>query len=1284
MKKFLLILLAFSPYLYGGWKIQTERRDAIVIEFRLKDHNFYKQKDEYGPHGQLLMIPNQGKLHWSIGELQIEEVKDVKLPDLADTSTSPVKVGVPGIMRDLRVVEVIANPIFEKDGQIYLLKHAVVNLEFRGVGKNELINRPSYSQDFLQLYKSLVMNFKEEAIGHMATLTKSQYGAKLIIVTPDEFYNAILPLAEWKTQKGVLTYVAKLSEIGSSPSEIKSFLQYAYNNWNPAPEYVLLVGDANHIPFASGTDNYYGTLAGDDIFNDVFVGRFPASSASEASTMATKSLSYEKNPYMSDSLWFRRGIGIVREDGDAADTLYWGDILHLAGLMGINGCVSFDTLSRDSGDNYLDILNGINEGRALVAYRGQGVGNWWSPFNIDPNQTQNGWKLPLIVSTTCATINIDNPDYPYAGELWLKVGSALNPKGAVGFFGTTTVRSHVAHIRSAVFRGFVDYIFSHQYTNGGLPITFGAASEAGRLHLWETYQDVSDYKGFTTLGDPELNIWTYTPAPLNVDYPTVISPGINEFTISVVDGNDSSPVAEALICLSLDTLLYLTGYTDNNGQCTFEANIPESAVGDSITLTVTGKNFLPYQTSIFVSEVGPYITYTKFIYSDALGNGDGNLNPGEEILLGFTYKNFGSDSAHTVKALLTSQNSLVDILDSIDIIGDLGPGDSSEKDNEFSFVLSPHFENNDTVILQLKLLDSEGDTWQRDVRISEIVGVDFNTISANFLDDQYGDGDGYPEPGESLQVWVDVFNEGEMGATNVNFHISPKKLWAPLEFPENSVNISQVGPGDTAEVGPFLVIVKRTAKEGVEIPLKLTYTGDAETYTYMDSSNFNILIGDPKKAPIGPVLNYFAYDNSDVSSGRAPTYEWIEIAPPGPGEIIPEITDEDADTVTIPLPFTFRFFGVEFDSVGVCSNGFLELGSSTFRLGTNTFIPFSGGPKNLVAPFWDDLDPSSGGDIYQYFDADNHLFIIEFNECVHYNGASPETFEVIFLDPNYHPTPTGDGGILFQYKTVSDASSCTVGIEDPTESFGIQYLYNGAYNDRAQPLESGRAILFTTLPPKNNLPTRVKLVGITLRDLSGKRVKAIERGHLNKMTLKVDVNDDAHFNRGDIWGFLPIGTIVEPDSFIFVRVDEKGERPLKSPPISIKVDSEYNDTLILLPLVLFLNGTLIGETEIPIKVASPLQVKGGKRIKKFYFKRVGPNPVSGIVRWVLSLPVEDYVKLDIYNASGRCVANLVDSRLKGGVYRFKWVTNDMVPNGVYFGVLQTSKRKKTERFLLIR
>jgi len=76
-----------------------------------------------------------------------------------------------------------------------------------------------------------------------------EIGAKYLIITHDNFYNDIQPLAQWKHKKGMRTKVVKLSEIGATSNQIRDYITYAYNNWPVQPEFVLLVGQPDLLPW---------------------------------------------------------------------------------------------------------------------------------------------------------------------------------------------------------------------------------------------------------------------------------------------------------------------------------------------------------------------------------------------------------------------------------------------------------------------------------------------------------------------------------------------------------------------------------------------------------------------------------------------------------------------------------------------------------------------------------------------------------------------------------------------------------------------------------------------------------------------------------------------------------------------------------------------------------------------------------------------------------------------------------------------------------------------------
>ena len=320
------------------------------------------------------------------------------------------------------------------------------------------------------------------------------------------------------------------------------------------------------------------------------------------------------------------------------------------------------------------------------------------------------------------------------------------------------------------------------------------------------------------------------------------------------------------------------------------------------------------------------------------------------------------------------------------------------------------------------------------------------------------DGNGILEPGETADITVTLENQGGANAENVTATLTSTSADITINDNTGTFGNIQIGNSVTNTADPFNVTASASAAYGILVDCELV----VEAGLYTDTLDFQLAIGEPVPADTG---YYYVYYSGGLHT-YAPVFDWFEIAPPGPGVIVSEITNEDADTVTVALPFTFRYYGTDYNSVGLCSNGFLEMGSSTYRFGANTGIPAAGGPRAMVAPFWDDLDPSLYGDIYQYHDVANNRWILEFKDAAHYGASGDrETFQVMLLDPAYYPTPTGDGEILVQYLNGMAQTEATFGIENYDETVGIQYYYDGIYHEWAVPVTDSFALLYTTYSP---------------------------------------------------------------------------------------------------------------------------------------------------------------------------------------------------------------------------
>ena len=1222
---------------------QSDNQTSILL-----DLNQSKQ------YGFLVAIPLSGDFSFVVSPNTLPE--------------GTIKVGKPGFLRDLRVVPVSVNPSTSPQKTPITLNFYYTSDDFPS----------TYTPTFKGLYEHSVVNFKYLHIKPKEYPADDLNGARYLIIVPDAFAEYIQPLAQWKTEKGMLAYVAKLSETGSSSAQIKTFIQNAYNTWDIPPEFLLLVGNASYIPFPN-TDNYYVTVAGNDPLIDIFVGRFPASNSIQVETMVSKTIGYElADSFLPDTNWIRKATTIIRNDYDDDDSIYYADVQYATSYMEREGYTQIDLFDSQGGYNASNVVNAVNEGRGIVFYRGQGVGNWWPPFEVNPFSLNNVWKLPIVVSTTCATI--DPYGGSYAGEEWMQAGTPSQPKGSVGFFGTTTVRSHVAYIRSAVAQGFFYGLFDVYVES------FGEACEIGRLNLYNTYYDLTDYNGFTTLGDPELPVRTKTPKPLTIIHPQTVPSGPDTLQVFIEDQN-GIPVKNALVAVSSDSTLLAFGYTDV-GDATLYLDIPP---GDFLTITATKRNFIPQIDTIFIITQGPYpgeISYQLNDYSS--GNADGLLNPDEDFSLDLTITNIGTQTAHNLMGIIRSNNPLLTITDSIVNIGDLPPSNTANLPNSFSMHVSSNAPAYQHIPLSIRLISDEGE-WNFPLESLEVHAPLLQILGVVINDDiPGGNGNGRLDPDESAFLYPIILNSGNYDIGLTYLHLSQDDAYVATD-PVSYLPYLTSEQQDTTN-DPFALHVSPGVLPGTAIQMSLYINGDASTYTYQDTVLLTLTVGEPvgPDYPVGPdSYGYYIYDDTDTLSGNEPVYDWVEIAPPqGPGQIIPDVTNADADTVTLQLPFTFMFYGQTFNKIGVASNGFLELGGSTYRFGDNGPIPQVGGPHSLIAPFWDDLDPSIGGDIYQYYDQQNHRWIIEYKDVQHFNGGSPETFEVILLNPQYYPTPTQDGEIIVQYQNVSDISSATVGIESPSETTGLQYVFNNNYAQGAATIVSGRTLRITTLPPQvtqTNFWVHSLGTYILNDSLSGNGNGIPDPAETVQVWIPLTNSGDSLAQNVNLilTSQNPYVTIL--DTSIDYGDISPGDTVLpQGQGMGIYLHPDIADTSVILGLYIYADGIATPWIEYMSLGLYVLKTEETTSLIPRVLKigPVYPNPARTVPRLHLELPGNSRINLVLYDISGRRIRSY--SRFFGaGIYNISMPNNwATIPSGLYILRVMVNKKIFTSKFLI--
>ncbi len=202
-------------------------------------------------------------------------------------------------------------------------------------------------------------------------------------------------------------------------------------------------------------------------------------------------------------------------------------------------------------------------------------------------------------------------------------------------------------------------------------------------------------------------------------------------------------------------------------------------------------------------------------------------------------------------------------------------------------------------------------------------------------------------------------------------------------------------------------------------------------YTWIDSNE-----------PGGPPANAFV-DISDT--GTAVTWTLSDSEPGFP--------PEDEGYADVALPFTFSFYGQDYNGIRLFTNGFATFdqtyGDPDFNSFGNDPIPDPPTPNATLYPFWDDLtleDPTAD----TYVLEEPGRVIIQY-EAGRFQAAAPTYFFQIVLNAN--------GSIEYRYGSMSNTlDSATIGIENEDGTDGLQIAFNETY------IESGLTILISAAP----------------------------------------------------------------------------------------------------------------------------------------------------------------------------------------------------------------------------
>lgn len=1201
-----------------------------------------------------------------------------------------VKAGEPAIMRDLRVIPVQINPIRYNPvtGELRIAHRVQIRVTYEGTDlRNAATRSPRrFSPTWAKLARSSILNFDD-----VSEVDEELTGSYLVICENDASLvnNLNNFLLDWKRRQGHEVVLQTFAP-GASATTIKNIIQTAYDTWDVPPEFVLLVGDSDGEFPLPGYEYYvgdhpYAQLTGNDILADVAVGRIPAASMSEALAMINKVIWYEKQPYTVHDDWFHQGVVIAGEAVSGISTIQTKRWIKTRLLQ--HGYTRVDTMWYTMGGDpeiQATISNAINGGVTYCNYRGYiGMSGW---DNWDTDQLTNGFMLPLVTTLTCGTGGFSGESI---AEHFAVVGTPTLGKGAVAAIGTATSGTNT-RCNNVVDVGIYYGIFDEDITQAGNALV------RGKLELYNAYITVNsgyvdNFSKWNNLaGDPGLELWTGPLQYMQAQVPDQINLGDNQLTVTVTD-TLGIPLEGALVCAYKAGETQITALTDENGSAYL---LLDPVTVGNLKVTVTKHDYKPILDSLNLTQQAVEVGfYSSAIDDDNLGesqgDGDGTINPGEIVEIPIILKNYGSTTTATSVTLTAAiSDPYVIPGDVFESYGSIPPGSTVPSPDDIDFQVALNAPQGHVLHFDLNIASAQG-SWPvaMELEVAAPVLQARSTITVG--------GDSILSPGETADLIISAGNNGGHAANGVTSTLRSLDPWIVVSDSVGTYGAIAAGSVGQNTTDYFTATASQDAPRGWNAQMRMEFV-TSEGIVQVDT--FNIPIGERTSSdPQGPDdYGYYCYDDTDLNYPPHPTFSWMEIDPDYGGSgtqlgLFDNGEDQDA-SMNLPLFFTFRYYGLEVDTITVCTNGWISMvPNPAITLFRNWPIPSAMGPDGMVAPFWDDLVTWGEGRVYALFDSLNHQVIIEWSRMQNLGSPNPpETFELVLYDPAYYTTPTGDGEILFQYLHITEVNGpywdnvySTVGIETPDQSDGIEVVYSAQYHDvAAAHLQDGRAYFFTTrfdyTSPGSDLQIALTPINppIVIPSGGGSFDYVLEVANNGVNPLGADIWCDVLLPNGSVYGPVlgPVSVTLNP-GFVGTR-NRTQNVPGNAPagtyqyrgyigvyPSTISDSSSFSFSKsgvsgngldlgwknIGEPWGDWLSGPDVIGAEIPIS---------------FSLKPAHPNPFNPVTTLSFALPQAAHVKLSVYDVAGRLVATLVNGWRDAGTHQAMFDASNLA-SGVY-------------------
>lgn len=622
---------------------------------------------------------------------------------------------------------------------------------------------------------------------HPDTISDSSATPRLLLVTESQFLNALQPFIDWKNRSGVPVRTIIYSQAASSAETLRAYLRNLCQTLNPAPDYLLLVGEVSIIPPFFGvsstlTDHPYSLLNDGDYLPDISVGRIPCLNATECSGWVNRLLAAERD--LTQIPQPRGTVFSSQEYVDPQHGIYVTNLFTGAGM-------TVDQLQEPHSGTLSAMVNALNNGPSWDFYIGHGYAQGWS--SVHPNFTSaeatslTASRAPIIVSVACATADMDFPGSSLA-ESWVL---RQNIPGALAYIGAT---ENTPFFRSDTLGiGVLRAVFLQQCER------LGPAVDLGRLAAAQCFPQApgglteATIQQFVLLGDPSMRVVSASPQSITVTYPATMPVGTQNCTVTIQ--KNSSPVADAEVCLMSDAgELYVVRRSDTQGQAILPVDLANPV---TLHLTVTARNVIPFQSDLHVIRQGGALPDVRDVrVVDPAGDNDGQADAAESAQLRLFIINHGNNPSLAGTAGLSCVDPRVQISNNRITVPVIAANDSLPLTPNFTLSVSDTVADLSNVLLRISLRADNGDS---SVLIRPLIlHAPRLVYIGSVLSEDSGNGDGNPDAGERLALDLRFVNLGSDRAASPVCSLFA--LPAGIDVMNPSWSSEQVASGDTVSV----------------------------------------------------------------------------------------------------------------------------------------------------------------------------------------------------------------------------------------------------------------------------------------------------------------------------------------------------------------------------------------------------------------------------------------------------------------------------------------------------